>query len=160
MIIVSACLIGHKCKYNGGDNRNEPLIKFLEDKKYITVCPEVDGGLPIKRSPAEISTGNGEDVLKGKGQVITIDGEDVTDQFVLGAQHALKQCIMSRAKYAILKEKSPSCGSVFVYDGSFSKNIVAGAGVTTSLLRNNGIVVLNENNFNELYVENDEDKIK
>lgn len=147
MYMVSACLLGCDCKYSGGNNRNEDVIKFLKDKEYIKVCPEVEGGLRTPREPSEILDGTGDDVLAGNSKVITKTGVDVTDNFVLGAQKILKEAILNKVKIAILKSKSPSCGCGIIYDGSFSGTIRQGNGVTAELLLKNGIDVCDESSF-------------
>ncbi len=147
MYMVSACLLGCDCKYSGGNNRNEDVISFLQDKEYIKVCPEIEGGLSTPREPSEILDGTGNDVLAGNSKVITKTGVDVTDNFVLGAQKILKEAILNKVKMAILKSKSPSCGCGIIYDGSFSGTIRQGNGVTAELLLKNGIDVCDESSF-------------
>jgi len=144
MILVSACLLGHDCKYNGKNNRNEAVLDYLKDKEYIPACPECSGGLPIPRPPCEISSGDGFDVLEGKAQVLSADGKDVTNEFIKGAQKLLEIAKEHDEPIAILKECSPSCGLHFIYDGTFSGKVVHGSGVATALLRQNGIQVLSE----------------
>lgn len=139
-ILVSACLLGDMCKYNGSSNSFIPLKEFLTDYEIIKICPECDSGLKIPRKPAEIIN----------GKVINIDGEDVTSYYKKGAEIALKKALDNNVKKAILKENSPSCGSGFVYDGTFSHKKVLGDGLTAKLLKENGIKVYNENNFLEI----------
>lgn len=139
-ILISACLMGRNCKYNGGNNLNNKLLLDLKDYYLIPVCPEVDGGLTIPRRPSE---GN-------KGAVINDLGEDVTDNFNLGAKIALDEALLTNTKYAILKERSPSCGVNAIYDGTFSSKIIKGSGVTTKLLKENGITVYSEENYPDL----------
>ncbi|MBE6038585.1 MAG: DUF523 domain-containing protein [Anaerofustis stercorihominis] len=136
--VVSACLTGENCKYNGGNNFNEKVKNFLADKQYITVCPEVYGGLSTPRDPSEIILCDGE--LK----VISDKGKDVTEEFVSGAQQALKEALESGCDCAIFKAKSPSCGSGEVYDGTFSSVLIKGDGVTAKLFRENGIDIFTE----------------
>ncbi|WIF94278.1 DUF523 domain-containing protein [Caminicella sporogenes] len=152
MILVSACLLGIDCKYNGKNNYNKDLKKFLKDKKYIIVCPEQLGGLPTPRKPSEIIAGDGYDVLDGKKKVLNLKGDDVTDYFIKGAYESLKIAKLYGIKKAILKARSPSCASFKIYDGSFSGKLREGVGVTTALLKKNGIKVLNEENYRE-YIE-------
>ena len=117
MYIVSACLLGERCKYNGGHNLSEKVMAFLKDKKYVMICPEVLGGLDIPRKPSEIA---GE-------KVIDINNRDVTSYFVKGAVLAMVEIAAAREKYdeeiegAILKANSPSCGIGTIYDGTFRK---------------------------------------
>ncbi len=140
-VLVSACLIGNNCKYNGKNNKNEKIIEFLKDKEVILVCPEVMGGLSTPRLKSEILVNNKE--LK----VINEEGKDVTNNFTVGAQIALKRAIANNVKLAILKEKSPSCGVKRIYNGNFDGTLVEGSGVFARLLKENSIEVLTEEDF-------------
>lgn len=140
-VLVSACLIGNNCKYNGKNNRNEKIIEFLKDKEVILVCPEVMGGLSTPRLKSEIVVSNKE--LK----VLNEEGNDVTSNFVMGAQIALKRAQANNVKLAILKEKSPSCGVKKIYNGEFNGTKVDGSGVFSRLLIEKGIKVLTEEDF-------------
>lgn len=134
-ILVSACLLGINCQYNGESDFTRELLEFLKDKgEFIAVCPEVLGGLPIPRDGAEIV---------GK-KIKTASGKDVTKQFSLGAEKVLKIAKENNVKLAILKAKSPSCGVGWIYDGTFSRNLIKGDGATAALLRKNGIKVMTE----------------
>ena len=135
--IVSACLVGKNTKYNGGNNKNNKIIEFLKDKEYITVCPEVTGGLSIPRVPSEI---------KGE-KVINKEGKDVTLNFTFGSLMEIERVKSFGATKAILKSKSPSCGVGKVYDGTFSNTLVDGDGVFTKELKKLGIEVLTELDF-------------
>jgi len=147
-VLVSACLMGEACRYDGNDNLiPEVAEKF---KNAILCCPEVLGGLSTPRTPAEIIDGSAEDVLDGKVRVMTKTGDDVTDQFLAGAYQSLKLAKNNNVSLAVLKERSPSCGSCFVYDGNFDGGKIAGMGVTTALLRRHGIRVHSEENFEVL----------
>ncbi len=145
MILVSACLCGIDCKYNGGNNLVKPILDLLKEGKAIPVCPEQLGGLPTPRAASEICSGTGKDVLTGEAKVVLKDGTDCTKYFIKGAEETLKIAKALNIAKAILKENSPSCGSNFIYDGSFSGNKTAGRGVTAELLFKNGIEILNEN---------------
>lgn len=136
--IVSACLLGYKCRY---DARSCSETIEIEGEA-IPVCPECSGGLSIPRSPCEIVGGDGEDVLCGEAKVITKDGEDVTRQFLVGADIALKTALENRVKTAYLKSKSPSCGFNRIYDGGFNGKLKDGDGVTAALLKRNGINII------------------
>ena len=139
-ILISACLVGDKTKYDGHSNYN-PLIKdLLELYELVPFCPEVEGGLKIPRDPSEI---RGDKVISSKGR-------DVTRFFNEGAEKALNICKYLDIKLAILKEASPSCGSSEIYDGSFSNRKIKGEGITTALLRKNGIKVINESEIESL----------
>lgn len=144
MIIISACLIGCNCRYDEKNNLYPHLAKLVQEGKAIPVCPEQLGGLPTPRPPAEIVGGEGKDVLTGKARVIDVNGNDVTAQFVKGARETLKIAQLIGATSAILKQRSPSCGSEEIYDGSFNKKRIKGRGVTAALLMENGIKVMDE----------------
>lgn len=139
MILVSGCLMGDKCRYDGKKCKNNQVIDYLKDKAYIKVCPEVMGGLDIPRIPAEI-VGD---------QVITKLGQDVTSEFNLGAQLTLKIAQENNVQLAILKAKSPSCGYGQIYDGSFSGKLIEKNGITSELLLKNKIKIVNELTFTE-----------
>ena len=134
MIFVSACLLGENCKYSGGNNRNEAVISFLNDKEYLAVCPERAGGLPSPRPPAEIRD----------GRVIDKEGKDVTAEFLLGAEKTLALAKKHRPELCILKANSPSCGCGEIYDGTFSGRKISGNGKTVELLLKNGFSVITE----------------
>ena len=140
-IMVSACLLGDNVKYNGGNNKNEELIRFLSDHEIIKVCPEVLGGLTIPRCPAEINS----------ERVINKERVDVTNNYRLGAKKVLEIAKKENVKIAILKERSPSCGSNQIYDGTFTNTLIKGMGITSKLLKNEGIQVLNENNYQDYF---------
>ncbi|MFD3156133.1 DUF523 domain-containing protein [Haloimpatiens sp. FM7330] len=144
MIIVSACLCGINCKYNGGNNLNEKVLELLKEGKVVPVCAEQMGGLETPRIPHEIKGGSGAEVLDGKARVINPQGGDSTEKFVKGAYEALRVAKNINAKIAILKAKSPSCGCGKIYDGTFSGNKVEGNGVTAELFIRNGIKVYTE----------------
>lgn len=149
MILVSACLLGVDCKYNGKNNLNDDLFEFLKDKDYIILCPEQLGGLPTPRKPSEIVDGDGEDVLEGKAKVLNDEREDVTRFFIKGAEETFKIAKLYGVKKAIFKSRSPSCGSCKIYDGKFNGSLKLGSGVAAALLRRKGILVLNEENYRE-----------
>jgi len=142
---VSACLTGENCKYNGGNNYNEKVCKICEENRHILVCPEVTGGLPENRPPAEIKGGDGRAVLDGKARVYDREGNDVTREFVDGAYASLRDIIEAAEEgeeiVAILRMRSPSCGTGQIYDGSFSKKLIEGDGVTAALYKEKGIRV-------------------
>ena len=134
MILVSGCLLGLNCKYNGGNNDNAAVHKFLEGKEYVVFCPERAGGLPAPRLPSEI---------RGD-RVYSKAGEDVTEEFHGGAEKALAFCRAHGVTQAILKARSPSCGVHAVYDGTFTGEVIPGMGVTAKLLVENGIELMDE----------------
>lgn len=131
-IIVSACLLGHNCKYSGGNNYSEKVMHFLQGHEVIPVCPEVMGGLPIPRSPAEIVN----------GIVTNADGKSVDPEFRAGAQAALKIALEQGAQLAVLQSRSPSCGVKEIYDGSFSKRKIPGKGIFAQMLEEAGIPMI------------------
>ena len=131
-IVVSACLAGINCKYDGGNNNNEKIMKLLEDDQIILVCPEELGGMSTPRIASE----------QVDDKVFAKNGLDVTKEFDKGAKAALKIAKSVNADTAILQQRSPSCGSKQVYDGSFSGKLIKGKGVTTMLFEENGIKVL------------------
>lgn len=133
-ILVSACLIGENCKYNGGNNLCKGLEEELYGFEFVPVCPESLGGLPIPRSPSE----------RRGDRVVSAQENDVTESFRKGAEAALKTALDNGIRFAILKERSPSCGKNEIYDGSFSGKKKAGAGVTAELLIRNGVEVFSE----------------
>jgi uncharacterized protein YbbK (DUF523 family) len=138
-VLVSACLVGENCKYNGGNNKNDKIIEFLKDKEVILVCPEVMGGLSTPRFKSEISG----------DKVINEYGDDVSEYFANGAKIALSKAIENNVTLAILKEKSPSCGVKKVYNGQFNGTLVKGSGVFSSLIGQLGIKILTEEDFKE-----------
>lgn len=149
MIVVSSCLAGLKVRYNGTHCLDERMQQLVEEKKAVTVCPELLGGLPIPREPAEIVGGDGEDVLDGKAKVISQSGKDVTEIFLKGAYSTLEEAQKLQATIVVLKENSPSCGSSMIYSGEFNGKKRAGNGVTSALLKRNGFHVISEEQFIE-----------
>ncbi|MDI6799624.1 MAG: DUF523 domain-containing protein [Actinomycetota bacterium] len=139
--IVSACLAGAKCSYDGRGRLNEEIFALVQEGRAIAICPEVMAGLPVPRIPAEILGASGEDVLDGRARVITKDGRDVTDKFLKAALLFVEAAKSKGIKRAILKAKSPSCGVGQVYDGSFEGRLIQGDGVTAALLKREGIEV-------------------
>ena len=132
-ILISACLLGVRCRYDGGSKPQEPILRLMEKYTLIPVCPEQLGvlhdDLPSERIGA---------------QVVMKDGTDVTAAYRRGAEEALRLARLFGCRRAVLKERSPSCGSGTIYDGSFSGRLTGGDGVTAALLRENGIAVCGE----------------
>ncbi len=144
-IIVSACLMGMNVRYDGTLVTIHDLLREWDAlNRIVAFCPEVAGGLTVPRVPAEILGGDGFSVIGGKATVVSRDGKDVTDNFLKGALKALETAENNDITIAILKDGSPSCGSTYVYDGSFTKTRVAGKGVTAALLEQNGIRIYTE----------------
>ncbi len=145
--LISACLVGLNTKYDGGNNFNQIFADMAKKGEAVPFCPEQAGGLATPRDPSEIVGGVGEDVLKGKARVITDKGEDVTEAFIKGAKEALKLATLIGADSAILKSKSPSCGTKCVCDGTFSGKLRDGMGVTAAYLQAHGIKVIDSSQF-------------
>ncbi|MDO5327812.1 MAG: DUF523 domain-containing protein [Clostridia bacterium] len=141
-LLVSACLLGVCCRYDGKSKGNEAVLRLAEKHELIPVCPEQLGGLPTPRPPAEIQ----------RDRVINRLGQDVTAQYQKGAEEALRLCQLFHCELAVLKARSPSCGCGLVYDGCFSGTLVPGDGFAARLLRENGIKVLTEENVNDTEV--------
>lgn len=148
-ILISACLLGENCKYNGGNNSDaipaDALAKLRQIYELIAVCPECMGGLTTPREPAEICA---------NGRVLTkFSGCDVTAEFILGAQICAEIASENGCKIAVLKERSPSCGSDEIYDGSFTGRLVSGDGITAAALKSLGVRVVGESALSELNLE-------
>ena len=139
-ILVSACLLGENCKYNGKNNRNDAVINLKEFFDLIPVCPECFAGLPIPRVPSEIRN----------GRVYSKDGQDLTDAFNEGAEQTLYIAKEKNCPAAVLKERSPSCGFGRIYDGTFSSTLTDGNGVAADLLNQNESAVFGETEIEKL----------
>lgn len=137
MIVVSACLAGVECRYNGSAFPVAQVAEMVRKGKAIPLCPELLAGLPSPRPPVE----------QYNGKIISIDGTDHTEQYAAGAKMGMEIALASRCRKAILKSKSPTCGSGFVYDGTFSGILIPGDGIFTKLLRKKGIEVCSEESF-------------
>ena len=135
--LINACLCGQACRYDGQARPAAALARLVEQGLALSICPEVDGGLPIPRTPCE----------RQAGRVIDQNGQDRTQAYQAGAEHALALAQKYHITTAILKERSPSCGSSQIYDGTFSHTRIPGMGVTAELLRQNGITVYSEENY-------------
>ena len=138
-IMVSSCLLGENCKYNGSNNYNKNVIEFVKGHEVIAVCPEVLGGLSIPRNPAEIVD----------GVVMTKENESVDYEFRKGAEIALKQALDGQIDLAILQSRSPSCGIKQIYDGSFSGKLIEGKGVFAEMLSKAGIKLVDVEELTE-----------
>lgn len=146
-ILISACLAGEPVRYNGTDRLlDHPILRrWKQEGRLVLVCPEVLGGLPVPRPPAEITGGDGTAVLQGLATVLTNAGHDVTAAFVSGARQTLTLVFQQAITVAILTENSPSCGSTTIYTGRFDGTKRIGEGVTTALLRQHHILVFSQN---------------
>ena len=147
MILISACLAGRNVKYNGGNNAVPWLCRWIECHKeqVLLVCPEVLGGLPVPRLPAEIQLQkpHSGEFLKNR-RVVNKAGEDVTAQFLLGAEKVLEIANRYHITAAVLKSNSPSCSGSYIYDGTFSGTRITGQGITAALLIKHGVKVYSE----------------
>ena len=139
-LLVSACLLGVSCRYDGGSNTLPQLRQLVKEHTCIPVCPEQMGGLPTPRAPAE----------RQGDRVVTRDGEDVTDAFIRGTAEVLRLADLYRCRHALLKERSPSCGCGQIYDGTFSGTLTEGDGIAAQLLKRQGIHVYGESQIGEL----------
>jgi len=154
-ILISACLLGEDVRYDGENSsiahgssftfsQKELFMDILCENEIYSFCPEVSGGLPIPREPAELISRTKPFIVQNK------DKTDVTISFLIGAKNALELCQSEDIKVALLKSKSPSCGNEKIYDGTFSKNLIEGQGLTAKLLIENGVVVFNEKQLEKL----------
>lgn len=154
-ILVSSCLLGEDVRYDGNNSSiafnpkvsfslKELFMDILCENEIYSICPEVAGGLGIPRNPAEIVKNDKPFIIKNE------DGTDVTLNFLIGAKKALDICINENIKVALLKANSPSCGNLKIYDGTFTNNLIDGQGLTSRLLKDNGIEVFNETELKEL----------
>lgn len=139
-LLISACLLGTPCRYDGRSKPIAGIERLREKYELIPVCPEQLGGLPTPRKPSE----------RSGDRVVMTDGTDVTAQYEKGAQTALGLCLQAGCTAAVLKERSPSCGSGEIYDGSFTHKLISGDGVTAELLKKNGIAVYGESELDAL----------
>jgi uncharacterized protein YbbK (DUF523 family) len=137
MIVVSACLAGVECRYNGSSYTIPRIVEMVIKGKAIPICPEILAGLPTPRSPVE----------QCRGKIISLSGEDQTVQYVLGAEMGVEIAVAGGCQRAILKSKSPTCGSGLIYDGTFSGKLVSGDGIFAKLLKEKGIEVCTEEKF-------------
>ena len=145
-MLISACLLGNPVRYDG---RSKPiddseLCALQQSGRLVAFCPEMAGGLPVPRVPAEIIGGDGDAVLDGQAFVRTELGEDVSRHFIEGAERALALCQREGIRIAVLTERSPSCGSSEIYDGDFRKRTIDASGVTSALLRRHGFSVYSQ----------------
>ncbi|SCB59779.1 Uncharacterized conserved protein YbbK, DUF523 family [Rhizobium aethiopicum] len=152
-ILVSACLMGHAVRYDG---RAKPLLHpaietWRAEGRLVTICPEMSAGMQVPRPPAEIADGaTGEEVLAGGARVVELTGGDVTAEFLQAAENAVALARQTGCRYALLIDGSPSCGSGFIYDGSFSGRRQAGTGVTAAALKAAGVEVFSDSEIDQL----------
>ena len=139
-VLISACLLGIRCRYNGTDKLDPRIAKLMEKHHLVPVCPEIYGGLSTPREPSE----------RVGDRVLSKAKQDVTAEFARGAQETLALARLYGCKYAVLKERSPSCGFGEIYDGTFSGALIPGSGVAAELLSVHGVTVLGESRMEEL----------
>ncbi len=147
--LISACLLGMRTTYDDSSRPQPHLIELAARGRIVPLCPEVAGGLPTPRPPAEIVGGDGHAVLDGQARVLTRDGDDVSAAFIAGAQVALETARRFGIKTAIMQARSPSCGHCQIHDGNFGGRLVDGQGVAAALLTRHGVRVLSPNEFQE-----------
>ena len=131
-VLVSACLLGYNCKYNGKNNLNSKIVELLKTHEVIPVCPEMFGGLSCPRIPCE----------KVGDRILDKEGNDCTKQFIKGAEEALNIAKEKQVDFAILQKRSPSCGNTVIYDGTFKGNLIAGHGVFAQKLQSLNIPIM------------------
>ena len=146
-VLISACLLGKNCRYNGGHSKLTELEEI--DVEWIPVCPEESGGLGTPRPSAEMQE-NAETILNGKGEIITNKGKNVTTEFIQGAEKSLQSGLEAEVKVAVLKSKSPSCGIGKIYDGSFTKILKTGDGIFAHLCHENDLECISSDNINQI----------
>ncbi len=139
MYLVSSCLLGVNCRYDGKNNYNDRLFEYFKAAELMPVCPELIGGLSIPRKPCEITEN------QNGFKIYNINGKDMTDRFIRGAYKTLKIAEILNIKNTIFMERSPSCGVHKIYDGNFNNKLISGQGITTRILENNGIKVYSIN---------------
>ncbi len=151
-ILVSACLMGFQVRYNGSDKAQlaETLARWQRENRLVIHCPELAAGLPVPRLPAEILDAQGAEVMQNRGRIVESDGHDVTAHYQLAAWLALKAALEGGCQAALLTDGSPTCGSQFIYDGTFSGQRKPGSGVAAALLRQHGITVFSDGQIPQL----------
>ena len=150
-ILISACLLGRRVRYDGKTLAvsSQILQQWLKADRVVTICPEADAGMGVPRLPAEITGGDGFDVLSGYANVVNEVGLDVTDKFILGANLALSLCQQHDISVAVLSESSPSCGSTYLDAGNFDGEIISGRGVLSQMFIDAGIEVFSHTNISD-----------
>lgn len=150
MYVISRCLLGVNCKYNGGNNLRQDVVEFIKGHEYVTICPECTGGLTSPREPAELFA------CQSGFKVIDRAGKDVTEAFVRGADLSMQEVLKQEEaghviEGAILKANSPSCGYGQIYDGTFSSTLIPGNGVFADMLDKHGVTIASEKDFSKIF---------
>ncbi len=143
-VLLSACLAGARCVYDGSHKSHPVFARMARRREAVLFCPEALGGLKVPHSPSEIRGGSGAKVLSGRARVVSREGEDVTEFFLKGARRTLVLARRRRVSEAVMKSRSPSCGCGEVYDGTFTRTLTRGFGVTAALLKKNGVNVVSD----------------
>nr|WP_287858421.1 DUF523 domain-containing protein [Klebsiella sp.] len=151
-ILVSACLMGFQVRYNGSNKAQltDALSRWQQEGRLVIHCPELAAGLPVPRLPAEILNAQGADVMQNRAQIVESNGQDVTAHYQLAAWLALKAALEEGCAAALLTDGSPTCGSQFIYDGTFNGQRKPGSGVAAALLREHGITVFSDGQIPQL----------
>jgi uncharacterized protein YbbK (DUF523 family) len=149
-VLVSACLAGRECTYQGTHRTHPEVLELVASGRAVLVCPEEEGGLPTPRPEAEILGGTGGDVLDGDARVVSVAGEDVTEQYAAGARIAVERAGQRGCRVAILKARSPACGCGAIYDGTFAGTLREGDGVAAAALRRAGIDVMTDEELDQV----------
>lgn len=143
-VLVSACLAGRECTYQATHRATSEVLRLVSEGRAVLVCPEEEAGLGTPRPEAEVQEATGEDVLDGRARVLTVEGEDVTEQYLRGARIATDRAAKTGCAVAILKARSPACGCGAIYDGSFDGTLRDGDGVAAAALRRAGVDVMTD----------------
>lgn len=153
-ILVSACLMGFKVRYNGSEKAQlaARLARLRDQQRLIVHCPELAAGLPTPRPPAEIVFASGDDVMQDRARVMEKNGQDATAHYQLAAWLALRAAQEAGCVAALLTDGSPTCGSQFIYDGTFRGQRHPGMGVAAALLRQHGIAVFSDQQLDAFFV--------
>ncbi|MFW6238090.1 MAG: DUF523 domain-containing protein [Halanaerobiales bacterium] len=150
MILVSACLLGEKCRYNGEDALQPKLKELLAGRDVVAICPELEAGFSVPRPPAEIFGGDGFDVLKGRAEVVSKEGREITEKYLIGIRNLLSEIELLEVECAVLKARSPACGPEKIYSGVFENELKSGSGVFAAFLKRSEIPVFSEDDLQNL----------
>ncbi len=152
-ILASACLLGERVRYDAQVMKitDERIFRWAKEKRFVPICPETMGGLCVPRVPCEIEAGKtAQDVLEGKAKIIGADGRDYTGDYLFGAEASVNLAKRNNVRFALLKQKSPSCGTKTVYNGEFNQTLISGTGLAALMLQAAGITVFDETELDQL----------